>query len=153
MLERFENLTAGITQIYKSIQRIKKHRMSTLGLKGTHVMCIYYLSISPDGMTAADLSRTCLEDKASISRILSDLEGHGFIQYDQSTDGKKYRANITLTDEGWSYAQKVRDLILHATIAGGSELTDQEREVFYRVLFKISDNLTQLCTQLERGEI
>ena len=40
MLERFEDLTAGVTQVYKNIQRIKKQRMNSLGLKGTQVMCI-----------------------------------------------------------------------------------------------------------------
>ena len=73
MLERFEDLTAGVTQVYKNIQRIKKQRMNSLGLKGTQVMCIYYLSIHPEGMTAADLSRITVEDKASISRILAEL--------------------------------------------------------------------------------
>ena len=61
MLERFEDLTAGVTQVYKNIQRIKKQRMNSLGLKGTQVMCIYYLSIHPEGMTAADLSRITVE--------------------------------------------------------------------------------------------
>ena len=50
----FEDLTAGVTQVYKNIQRIKKQRMNSLGLKGTQVMCTYYLSIHL-GMTAADL--------------------------------------------------------------------------------------------------
>ena len=45
MIDRFENLTAGVTRIYKSIQKIKRHRMDSLGLKGTHVMCLHYLSV------------------------------------------------------------------------------------------------------------
>lgn len=150
MLDRFEKLTAGVTQIYKCIQRIKKHKMNTLGLKGTHVMCIYYLSIHPDGLTAAELSRICLEDKASISRILSDLDNHGFIHCTQGQEAKKYRAVVTLTESGKAYAQKVNDLILHVTLEGGTGLTDQEREIFYRVLFQISDNLTCFLNQLEK---
>ena len=55
MVDRFENLTSGITQIYKSIQKIKRCRMDSLGLKGTHVMCLHYLSEYPEGLTAADL--------------------------------------------------------------------------------------------------
>ncbi len=49
MIDRFEKLTAGVTCIYKSIQKIKRHRMDALGLKGTHVMCLHYLSEHPDG--------------------------------------------------------------------------------------------------------
>jgi len=77
MIDRFENLTAGVTRIYKSIQKIKRHRMDSLGLKGTHVMCLHYLSEYPDGLTAADLCGKCHEDKGGISRILSDLEKDG----------------------------------------------------------------------------
>lgn len=74
MIQRFEKFTNGITRIYKSIQKIKKHKMNALGLKGTHVMCLHYLSRHSEGLTAARLCRLCNEDKAGISRILADLE-------------------------------------------------------------------------------
>ena len=113
MLERFEDLTAGVTQVYKNIQRIKKQRMNSLGLKGTQVMCIYYLSIHPGGMTAADLSRITVEDKASISRILAELEEEGYITY-ETEPGRKYRAPALLTEKGRETAVKIQQLILQA---------------------------------------
>ena len=143
MLERFEDLTAGVTQVYKNIQRIKKQRMNSLGLKGTQVMCIYYLSIHPEGMTAADLSRITVEDKASISRILAELEEEGYITY-ETEPGRKYRAPALLTEKGRETAVKIQQLILQATEAGGQGLTDEEREIFYRALFQIADNLSAL---------
>lgn len=149
MLERFENLTGGVSQIYKSIQRIKKHKMNSLGLKGTHVMCIHYLSLHPEGLTAAGLCNLCKEDKAGISRILSDLEQNGFIRYSLSPGEKKYRAKAVLTEAGNTYAKKVSDLILHAVIEGGKGITEEDRQVFYRVLFTISDNLNRICTELD----
>ena len=111
MIERFENLTAGVSQIYRSIQRIKKHRMTSMGLKGTHVMCIHYLNLHPEGLTATDLCNLCREDKAGISRSLSDLEAQGFIAYGTSQGQKKYRAKAQLTKEGRKYAVKVNELI------------------------------------------
>lgn len=149
MIDRFEKLTTGIAQIYKSIQRIKKHKMNSLGLKGTQVMCIYYLSSHPDGLTAADLCEICKEDKAGISRTLSDLEQNGFIRYEMSGDKKKYRAKAILTSKGQNNACKVTDLILHATEEGGKGITEEEREIFYRVLFLISDNLNRICAELD----
>lgn len=148
MLARFENLTIGVTRIYKSIQKIKKTRMSSLGLKGTHVMCIHYLSQNPDGLTAADLCSLCREDKAGISRILSELEEKDFIRYNLPHGEKKYRAKAVLTEAGKKYAHKIANLILHATKAGGEGLTDEERDIFYRILFQIADNLEQLLAQL-----
>ena len=146
MIDRFEKLTIGISQIYKSIQRIKKQQMSEIGLKGTHVMCIYHLSSHPDGLTAAALCEMCKEDMAVISRILSDLEHGGFIYYESAND-KKYRAKALLTLEGQKCAKTVNDMILHATEKGGAGITETEREIFYRVLFLISDNLNQIGTE------
>ena len=146
MIDRFEKLTIGISQIYKNIQRIKKQQMSEIGLKGTHVMCIYHLSSHPDWLTATDLCDMCKEDKAGISRILSDLERGGFIYYESAND-KKYRAKALLTPEGQKCASTVNNMIFHATKKGGAGITETEREVFYRVLFQISDNLNQICTE------
>lgn len=148
MIDRFEKLTIGIAQIYKSIQRIKKCQMSGIGLKGTHVMCIYYLSNHPEGLTASDLCDICKEDKAGISRILSELEQNGFICYESAND-KKYRAKAVLTSEGRTCAALVNDMIRHATEKGGNGITEKEREIFYRVLFQISENLNQICTELD----
>lgn len=151
MVERFEKLTIGVAQIYKNIQRIKKYQMNEIGLKGTHVMCIYYLHNHPDGLTAADLCEICKEDKAGISRILSDLAHGGFIRYDSAND-TKYRAKAVLTAEGQTCANTVNDMILQATQKGGVGISEAEREIFYRVLFLISDNLNQLCAELEHCE-
>lgn len=151
MSQRFEKLTIGVTRIYKSIQKIKKARMNSLGLKGTHVMCIYYLSQHPEGLTASDLCNMCKEDKAGISRILSDLESRGFICYDSSLQERRYRAKAVLTDTGRTHARKISDLIMHAVDAGGQGLTEKEREIFYRVLFLIADNLEQLSTTLAQS--
>ncbi len=152
MIDRFEKLTAGVTRIYKSIQKIKRHRMDSLGLKGTHVMCLHYLSGHPDGLTAADLCSICREDKEGISRILSDLEKTGLITYlsdNMAKDTKKYRAKAVLTESGHTCAKKVTSLIMHATIAGGLGITPEERDIFYRILFKIAENLEKVCQNLE----
>ncbi len=156
MIDGFEKLTTGVTQIYKSIQKIKRDRMDSLGLKGTHVMCLYYLSEYPDGLTAADLCSKCKEDKAGISRILSDLERVGLIAYlsdNSSKDSKRYRAKAHLTEQGKKYAKKVTGLIIHATSAGGLGITEEERDIFYRTLFKIAENLNQACQNLEQKSL
>lgn len=152
MIKRFEQLTAGVSRIYKSIGKIKKTCMNSLGLKGTHVMCIYYLTRNPDGLTASDLCSLCREDKAGISRILSDLERKNYIYYPLAAGEKKYRARAVLTDAGKERARKVSELILRSTKAGGAGLTDTERQIFYRALFKIADNLEQLCRELEQSD-
>lgn len=148
MIQRFEKLTIGVTRIYKTIQKIKKTEMSTLGLKGTHVMCIYYLSQCADGLTAADLCNMCVEDKASISRILSELQTKGLIHYELPQNEKKYRARAKLTEAGRQAAAEVEALILRAVSVGGEGLTGDERDVFYQTLFQIAENLEKAFGEL-----
>ena len=52
-MERFQMLSAGVSRIYKQMQRLKKEYMDGLGMKGTHVMCLHYLNQYPGGLTAA----------------------------------------------------------------------------------------------------
>ena len=149
MIHRFEKLSTGVTQIYKDIQKLKKHY---LGPQGTQVMCLYYLSRNPQGLTAARLCSFCEADKAGISRILSNLEKQGVISYDVPEGKKKYRANAVLTEEGKQYADRVLHLILEVTEKAGTGITEEEREVFYRVLSRIAGNLEQICTELDQQE-
>lgn len=148
MIQRFEKFTTGITRIYKSIQKIKKYKMSALGLKGTHVMCLHYLSRHPEGLTAARLCQFCSEDKAGISRILADLEQKNLIRYEQEENRKKYRAKALLTKDGLNESRKLTKLILRAVEAGGKGLSEKELEIFYHALSLIADNLEQTCSEL-----
>lgn len=149
MINRFEMLTTGIAQIQKKIQKIKRLKMNSFGLKGAHVMCIYYLHQNPEGLTAADLSRKCVEDKAAISRILSELEKNHFIYYEESSLGKKYRAKVKLTLEGEAYARRISKVILKITERSSQGISEEERKIFYRVLSIISENLDHVCQELE----
>lgn len=148
MIDRFEKLTTGVSRIYKKIQKIKKHEMNTLGLKGTHVMCIYYLASNPTDLTATDLCGKCNEDKAAVSRMLTELESNGFISYENTAAGKKYRTPVTLTSKGQNYAAQISEIILQVTEMSGKGITAEEREIFYRVLSVIADNIDEIERKL-----
>lgn len=140
MLNRFGAFVGGITTCYKYIQRIKSMEMTELGLKGTHAMCLFHLHRHEEGLTAAQLCQLCGEDKAAISRTLSELECKGFL-YTQVTTGKKYRAMLQLTDTGNAVAEHIDGLIEDWVSAGGNGLTGEERDEFYRILEHIAGNL------------
>ncbi len=150
MADSFEQLTNGVTRIYKSIRKIKRLHMDSIGLKGAHVMCIHYLFTHPEGLTGTELCARCREDKAGISRILSDLEALHMIDYQAFDNGRKYRAKAFLTEEGRIYGAKINKYIEHAVIAGGNGLNASDTEIFYRVLFTIADNLEELCNKIEK---
>lgn len=140
MLNRFGAFVSGITACYKYIQRIKSMEMTELGLKGTHVMCLFHLHHHTQGLTAAQLCQLCAEDKAAISRAVSELEEKGYL-HTQASSGRKYRARLVLTTEGETVAQRMDGLIESWVSAGGEGLNEEEREEFYRVLEHIASNL------------
>ena len=138
MNQRFDAFVSGITACYKYIQRIKSMEMTEFGLKGTHVMCLYYLRQNPAGLTAAQLCGLCAEDKAAISRTVSELRSRGYIT---TLSEKAYRAMLTLTSAGQELARKFDHLIESWVAIGGDGLTDEERLDFYRSLSSITENL------------
>lgn len=139
MIQRFQAFVTGITVCYKSIQRIKSAEMTEFGLKGTHVMCVFFLHHNPEGLTAAQLCQLCAEDKAAISRTLSTLQKEGYI----TSGKKKYRAPLQLTPKGQELARQVDDLISQWVAFGGDGLSDEDRATFYRCLDTISGNLRE----------
>lgn len=138
MIQRFQDFLTGITVCYKFIQRIKNAEMTEFGLKGIHVSCMFYLNHNPEGLTSAQLCHLCCEDKATISRTVSDLRRRGYIE---QGDGKNYRAALQLTQAGLEVASKMDPIIESWVSVGGVGMTDEQREAFYDSLALISSNL------------
>lgn len=137
MTDRFQAFVNGITICYKYIQKIKTMEMTEFGLKGTHVMCIFYIYHSEEELTAAKLSQLCAEDKAAISRTLVSLQEKGYVEAGE----KKYRAHLKLTEKGKQLAGQIDGLIEQWVGFGGDGLSEEERNSFYKVLAAISTNL------------
>ena len=137
MIERFETFVIAITEIYKAIQKIKIQQMAEIGLKGTHVMCLFFLKEHAYGLTSAELSQLCHEDKAAISRILKELSQKDLI----SIEDKKYRSKITLTDTGTIVTDTMYKKIVNAVNLAAKGYSKEERDIFYRVLLQVAENL------------
>ncbi len=144
MEERFEAFVGLITQIYKSIQKIKGLEMTEQGLRGNHTMCLYNLGRHPDGLTCAQLTTLCEEDKAAISRTLAELETRGYVRREAPAGSGKYRAKLLLTEKGQVVARFIRKRAESIVEQGGEGLTDSQRESLYASLLLISQNLQSL---------
>lgn len=144
LLSRFEEFLTGITVCYKYIQRIKNAEMTEFGLKGTHVACLFYLHHNPDGLTATQLCSLCAEDKAGISRTVSDLRERGYIE---QGGAKHYRAPLRLSEAGHAIAQQMDPLIKSWVSVGGQGMSIEQRESFYQSLSLISENLRNKMAQ------
>lgn len=144
MLSRFEQFSSSITCIYRYIQKIERTEMEKYGLKGPHAQCLLAMSRYPGGITAAQLCEVCEKDKAAISRTLAELEQAGMVLRSEK-NGSRYRACLTLTEQGGAAAQAVRERARLAVERAGEGLDDSQREAFYRVLTLIAGNLHAIC--------
>ena len=110
---RFEDFVGLISGLYKEIQRIKTSEGARLGLKGSDVMCLYYLERSKDGLTGADLARMAGVTRAAVSRTLAHLEEGGYVEVDDSGDAAvKYRAPVRLTALGGESMLPIKNCIV-----------------------------------------
>ncbi|MDE6433843.1 MAG: MarR family transcriptional regulator [Lachnospiraceae bacterium] len=149
MTQRFELFYTTINQIHRNLQRIKLKEMENFGLKGIHVMCLFELNHNPEGLTLTQLSSLCGEDKAAISRAISELTKRKLVTSDAE---KKYRAPITLTKDGQYLADEIDKKAEAAVIAGSGNLTPDQRNALYKMLTYISDNLDNYLTDEKETE-
>lgn len=143
MLERFEQFSMAISNIYQTIQKIQRMEMEKYGLKGAHTQCLIMLWQNPDGITMGKLCELCDKDKAAISRTVAELERRGLVER-RNLNKTGYRANLVLTESGEQAAKAVSSLAAAAANQAGAALTQNQREIFYDALNLISDNLDRL---------
>ena len=146
MEKRFEIFVTAIGQISRSLQKLKSSEMADFGLKGTHVMCLYQLQRHQKGLTAAQLAHLCNEDKAAISRSVSELQNLNLVEIPEAP-GRRYRKPIVLTEQGHRITDAMDQKIIDAVDTAARGYTEQEREIFYRVLLQVAENLQDACSQ------
>ncbi len=144
MYDRFEKFSISIAQLNRYVQKIKSMEMTDLGLKGNHTMCLYYLGRNINGLTSSELCNLCKEDKAAISRTISELIDLDIVKAD-STEGKRdYRTKLHLTTKGFETLDKIDVKIQKAVDIGGNGLSEEQREAFYHTLDIIAENLEKM---------
>lgn len=142
---RFEDFVGLISGLYKEIQRIKAHECAKLGLKGSDIMCLYYLERSADGLTGADLAREAGVTRAAVSRTLAHLEDAGFVEVDDSGDSAaKYRAPVRLTVRGGESMTEADRIIREVLDATGAAMGVTQRDQMYESLRTILATLKTL---------
>ena len=150
MKQRFETFVTAITQINRSLQRLKSSQMADFGLKGTHVMCLYQLQQHEEGLTSAQLVQLCDEDKAAVSRCISELLERELVESPESS-GRRYRKIITLTDQGKKITAAMDQKIIDAVMTAAQGYSQEERETFYHVLLQVADNLQKAAQEDQKS--
>ena len=142
MIERFEEFTLLISKLTRSIRRIKTEEMGKWNLKTCHVSCIYYL-YERGALTSKELCDICGEDKANMSRSIEYLEENGYLKRTE-TSKKRYKTHFELTQKGRSVGENIFNRIGEILQKSSEGLSVEEREIMYRGLRLINDNLQKI---------
>lgn len=146
MLDRFERFSLAITEISRYWHRLATEELAKYGLKGPHATYLTAMYRCPEGVTVRELCETTGRDKSDASRMVSILIEKGLAQK-RVVDGSLYRGKLQLTDEGRQAAAHVSERASRAVEMAGRNLTEPEREQFYKSLDSITANLRELCKE------
>lgn len=149
--DHLELFTLTLADVLKSIKKLKDQRMSAYGLRSSHVMVLYILGRTPDGLTPAELSDASSVDKALISRIIAELTEKGFVTTAPS-GGRRYKARLLLTEEGRVVANYIAAAVGDIQQKVSGDIPEEDLEVFYRTLFTLQNNFRKLAAEGEMQE-
>lgn len=134
MVDRFAQFTGAILALHRCINKIKELETAELGLRGNHVMCLYYLGQYEEGLTAAQLTTLCREDKAAISRTLNQLSEQGL---------------VCRTPAGKALTEQINRKVEAVLACSSRGISDQQRADLYLCFQVILNNLEQYIDQKE----
>ena len=146
MIDRFERFSLAISEISRYWHKLAAEELTKYGLKGPHATYLTTMYQYPEGITVPQLCEVCGKDKSDASRMISILEQKGLVTK-QVVDGSLYRGKLRLTEEGKLAAEQVSRRASRAVEMAGKDLTDAERESFYKSLDSITANLRELCKE------
>lgn len=148
-MDRFETFTGSILELSRLVQKIKDTEMKRFGLHAGHVMCLYHLGKYPEGLTVTQLAQISREDKAAVSRSLSELVRRQLVSGDFPEGKRSYRTKLYLTAPGRELVEQINSRVDAAVIGGSSGLTQLQRENLYSSLERIIKNLSRYLADRE----
>lgn len=147
--DHLEKFTLTLADVLKSIKKIKDKRMSEYGLRSSHVMVLYLLGRSPEGLTPAELAESNSVDKALISRILAELTEKGFVT-GSTLGNRRYKTRIRLTPSGEELAVYIAQTVSNIQQQVSRDIPKEDLETFYRTLFTLQKNFSKLVEDDEK---
>lgn len=142
MVERFERFSLAIAESSRCWHKLAGEEMKVYGLKGAHATYLTILLRHPEGVTVPELCELTLKDKSDASRMLAILEEKGLVCKQGGYGGK-----VVLTETGQKAARQVQQRACRAVEEAGRDLSEAERDTFYRALESITDNLRRLSQE------
>ncbi len=138
MISRYERLSSAISEISRLINRISAEVMKEYGLRGSWAKYLLVMRRHKTGITAARLCLLCERNKSDVSRSIAELEELGLVM---KISSGRYRVKMVLTERGVEIAEQLSARAMDVISFVGKDITDCDRDVFYRSLESIATNL------------
>lgn len=140
MLDRFERFIGTVSEVHRYLHRIMTDEMQRYDLKGAYA--VYFVALHQYGkLTATELGSKCERNKADVSRAISVLEERGLVFRHNKLHSGVYRAQISLTTEGFRIAEIMCDRAKAVVEMAGQGLADESRAIFYAAFDTIANNM------------
>jgi DNA-binding MarR family transcriptional regulator len=146
MIERFERFSLAISEISRYWHKITAVEMEKYDLKGPHSVYLVAMYRYPEGITASKLCELCGKDKSDVSRMMSIMEKKGLVKK-EGVHQNLYRGVFKLTEQGKDAAEHVRERARLAVEIAGSDLSDENRAIFYEALESITNRLREISKE------
>jgi len=139
--ERFLTFVLTIDRISKNIKRIKDTAMEKYNLRSAHVMCLFNLVKTSEGLSSTELADACGVDKAFVSRVTTELEKRGYIERSKNSRGSIYKCKFILTEQGLEVKEYINSKISEVMTDVSGELSEHKLRTFYEVLATLDENI------------
>ena len=143
MLTNYEEFSLGIHELYRSMHKEETVVVNKAMLRGANVRYLVALLQYPEGLTMSQLCEVCDQDKAAVSRAISELVGREIIWRD-NPKGNHYRARLKLTERGYALAKEVcasGESIFNEAV---SSLSEEQVSQLFELTKLISGNIHNL---------
>ena len=117
----------GIFEAWRSCDSAYLQLVRQWGISLNTVWALEYLVKHPDGVEPAVLADDTHMLRQTITVVLNDLEGRGYLTRAFHSTGRR-RKIIRLTPTGQAFAQTVLSAISHAEQEAAATLTDEEQQ-------------------------
>ncbi len=140
--ERYVRFCMAVEHMAKTLQKYKNEKLAEFGLRSMHLMFLFQLNQSEEGLTGTELAATCSVDKAFISRVTNELTALGYVEY-RNKVGTRYKNRLILTEQGKNVMEKVSEIIDEAVSVVTKEISAEQFDTFYAVLSTVNRRLEE----------
>ncbi len=146
MYQRFERFSVAIGEISRYWHKLAGEEMEKHGLKSSHSLYLLTLARADEGLTAPQICELCGKDKSDVSRMMRILEEKAMVTKDGGFQNR-YGGVFRLTPQGREVAELIRSRASIAVDIAGSDLTEEQREIFYMALDSITARMRALSQE------